>query len=140
MYGNPDSMICQPGNQWNIQRRTNIYCNPSFSTTTSESSNGLFQRGNLPSLPTKTTSKDKPFPTFNSGPMTACGPVLRNFNFPNGLLARCSKNVCRLECTDKTKQPSQKTVKCFPAKKVFKPKAMTEVRGIIQFNCILTLF
>ena len=58
--------------------------------------------------------------------MTACGPILENFNFPEEITVRCSKSSCKLQCPI-GQEPKPKFIKCNPKKKKFSPKAFSKV-------------
>ena len=58
--------------------------------------------------------------------MTACGPILENFNFPEEITVRCSKSSCKLQCPIGL-EPRPKFIKCNPKKKKFSPKAFSKV-------------
>jgi len=58
--------------------------------------------------------------------ITACGPILDNYNFPEEITVRCSKASCKLQCPI-GQEPRPKFIKCNPKKKKFSPKAFSKV-------------
>ena len=66
--------------------------------------------------------------------MTACGPILENYNFPEAITVRCSKASCKLQCPI-GQEPTPKFIKCNPKKKKFSPKAFSKVLNKHCFNC-----
>merc|ERR1739848_568051 len=59
----------------------------------------------------------------------SCGPILRNYDFPKGSFARCTKNVCKIQCNN-DRIPFPKVIKCFPKKKQWVPKPFSKIRCV----------
>lgn len=116
--------------KWNVLSRTKVFCASPISKNPS--------KPKIPSKrPSKTPSTRPAFmnviiseeePDFAKesgglafGPLTDCGPVLEHFTFPKGSLARCSNNLCKVECSD-GRIPQPKIIKCIQKTSKFWPR------------------
>ncbi|CBY12717.1 unnamed protein product [Oikopleura dioica] len=134
--GDPENVSCKDG-KWNVLPRTKVFCASPISKSPS--------KPKIPSKrPSKTPSTRPAFSSFNVviseeepdfakesgglafGPLTDCGPVLEHFTFPKGSLARCSNNLCKVECSD-GRIPQPKMIKCIQKTSKFWPRRNSEI-------------
>ncbi|CAG5076523.1 Oidioi.mRNA.OKI2018_I69.PAR.g8481.t1.cds [Oikopleura dioica] len=135
--GDPESVSCKDGS-WNALPRTKIYCNsakiqppkkvppktplfpkePETRPFLSSFSNLIIAEG------TPDVVKEASGLAF--GPLTDCGPVLEHFSFPKGSLARCSNNLCKVECSA-GRIPKPKIIKCIKKTSKFWPRPNSEI-------------
>lgn len=135
--GDPESVSCKDG-KWDIFPRTKIFCAPATKLQPAAGPKPPSKRpGKTPSTRpaqpfmnviisegTPDVSKESGGLAF--GPLTDCGPVLEHFTFPKGSLARCSNNLCKVECSE-GRIPQPKMIKCIQKTSKFWPRPNSEI-------------